>query len=216
MTFFIRLFIVCLLFNFEPGQSQHLKNFDKINLGQQAFFLVTRGTRSKGDFIAQKFNISDKCSTHIGIGIIENGSLKIFNVTNEEKDSPSALVREAIERFINQPDIEYFSIWECRASPEELQELQLLLYDYLKRKVAFDFDFSADDDANMYCSEFCAKILKTLHPDSHYPLTEIKLDPFYSLALERKILLYWPVDFFQSNARFKKIYEVYFDEFGQN
>lgn len=216
MTFCIHLIAIFLLFNIDDGRAQQLKNFDKIILHEQAFFLVTRGTRSKGNFIAEKFNLNDKCSTHVGIGIIENGSLKIFNVTNEEKDSPSALVREAVERFINLPDIEYFSIWECRATPETLQELQRLLYDHLKRKVAFDFDFNPADDANMYCSEFCAKILKALHPDFEYALTETKLDPFYSLALERKTLLYWPVDFFQSNSLFKKIYDVYFDAFNKN
>lgn len=205
-----KLFIYWLLLLIPQGQqAQRLINLNKIKWNQNAIYLVTRGSLSKGALIANQFNISDKCATHVGIGILENGSLRIFHVTNEENDSPSALARETLESFANLPDAEYLGIWEYQATTTVLQQLRNLLYAYFAKHITFDFNFNADDDESMYCSEFCAKILKTLHPNLDYPLVDAQLDAVYRVALDRETLHYWPVDFFEYDGKFVKVYETW-------
>ena len=205
----LKHYILLSLLLSQLGLAQHLKNLDKVQLNPKAMYLVTRGTTSKGAIIANQFNLSDRCSTHVGIGIVENGYLKIFHVTNEEKDSPSALAKETVQRFVDVTDAEYLSIWECQTATANVALLRNLLYSYFGEKIAFDFNFNDEDDENMYCSEFCVKVLKKLNSDFNFPLVEIQLDSFYSLALGRETLKYWPVDFFQRDGNFVKIYETW-------
>lgn len=207
MTFIRLIILLCLSTSFCSGQ--FLKNFDVLQLRPDSFYLVTRGTLSKGALIAEKFNRSDRCSTHIGIAIFENSTLKIYNVTNEDRDSPSALVLQASESFTNLPDIDYFGIWEYRSSAAQISTLKTILQNHIRQKIEFDFDFNESDNDKMYCSEFCAKVLRLLDPTLDFALSEIPLDAFHSMMLGRKTLRYWPVDFFQSDLRFVKIYESY-------
>lgn len=190
-------------------KGQFLKNIDTLSLKPDSFYLVTRGTLSKGTLIAEKFNRADRCSTHIGIAILENNVLKIYHVTNEDLDSASALVAQAPESFTNLPDVHYFGIWEYHSTPEQLLKLRAIVQNYIPQKIEFDFDFNESDNDKMYCSEFCAKVLHQLDPTFDFVLTETALDSFHSMMLGRKTLRYWPVDFFQSDARFKLVYERY-------
>jgi len=192
------------------GQSMCL---DRLLVEENVFYLACRGTKSKAGLIAEKFNLTDPCSTHVGIGIMADGKLQIYNVTNEHSGGQSALVMDSVESFTGLPDATYFCLWRCRVSSEKIEKLKAILLDYEKKSIAFDFDFDAATDDKLYCSEFCAKVLCELDAVKfNFPLSEIALDSFYSMALKRKTLKYWPVDFFEQTGQFGKIYEIYFDE----
>lgn len=179
-----------------------------ISFREDSFYLVCRGTQQKKGFIADKFNIKDKNSTHIGLGIYENGILTVFNVSNISGEK-SDLIQEKIDDFIQISDVFYWSVWECKSSKNELLKLKKNLQLYASKKITFDTDFESNN-GKLYCSEFCAEILKKLNPNKfQFRLSKKPLDYLYCIALRRTVLYYYPVDFFQSNKNFKKIHEAY-------
>ena len=210
----MRKFYSFLLLLGQFATAQQWKNFDKVKWNAQSFYLITRATDSKIPLIAEQFNTSDWCSTHVGIGIVDKEQFKIFHVTNLEKDSPSAVVRESIESFIDLPDATYLSIWECTVGDALTQQIREVLSSYFKKKIAFDYDFNAEDDEQMYCSEFCVKVLRDANTPFDFKTVEKPLGDLYGSVLGRPNLIYWPVDFFQKDSRFHKIYESWLNRTG--
>lgn len=204
------LILLLLCFGFNALEAQHSCDLKSIALRQNSIYLVCRGTQQKMGFIAEKFNLKDKNITHVGIGIVENDSLIIYNVNNIESGN-SALQIENPKTFTAPPDVFYFSLWEYRSTSKAIKKLKKILKRYTLKPIVFDMNFNEKDNENLYCSEFCAKVLLELYPTSFsFPLTEKKLDQAYSGLLERKILRYYPVDFFQIDNRFHKVYEAHF------
>ena len=202
----ILFFVGCFLRSYSQGQI----NLNYNLLQKDSFFLVCRGTKQKAGIIAGKFNISDKNATHVGIGIIDRGILHIYNVNNVSKEL-SALVHEDVRQFTAISDIVYFSIWKCKATESEIRQLKNILRRYSGKKIIFDMTFSENGDDNLYCSEFCAKVLYELNPaEFQFSLVNFALNGFYSVVLGRKAVDYYPVDFFQTNKKFKKIYEFHY------
>ena len=189
-------------------QAQSNINFDAIVLNNNSFYLVCRGTNQKTGTIVKKFNLSDKNVTHVGIGIVEHGRLRIYDVNNNQKSGRSALSEEDLSAFTILADSYYLSVWECHSSKKELHVLRHILRSYHSKKIVFDMAFNEKDDDHLYCSEFCAKVLHTLNPlKFHFSLTKTQLSGMFEIMLGKKILNYYPVDFFQSNAAFAKVYE---------
>jgi hypothetical protein len=141
--------------------------------------------------------------------VYENGSLNIYNVSNVSEEN-SDLIQEKPEDFMNVSDIFYLSLWEYKSTREELFKLKKILQSYTSKKISFDTDFE-ENNAKLYCSEFCAVVLRELNPKAFsFSLSQIPLDHFYETILHRRILNYYPVDFFQVNPKFCKIYETRF------
>lgn len=202
------LILFCLLYS-TAMHSQEKIGSALISLDKNSFYLVCRGTQQKIGFIAEDFNTSDKFSTHVGIGIYEKGRFLIFNVTNASLEE-SDLVQETLTAFSNLADIRYLSLWECHSSKKELFKLKKILRSYISRRISFDTDF-AENNSKYYCSEFCATVLKTLNATAFsFPLLEKPLLPLYSTVLHRNVLKYYPVDFFQKNPKFHKVFEQFY------
>lgn len=202
------LFFIGLLLASGMVYGQKNPKAKPIVLSANSFYLLCRGTQQKVGLIAHKFNLNDQFSTHVGIGFMEKGALIVYNVNNDTADK-TALIREKLNAFIGVKDLSYWSIWECRSSAKEILKLKKLLQSYRTKKIVFDMDFEPNN-SKFYCSEFCAEILKALNPQNlSFPLTKKPLDLLFRGALNRDVLNYYPVDFFQSDAHFKKIYEVH-------
>lgn len=202
--------MVLLLLPFTRGASQLLVDFDKLEMSGNAFYMVSRGTNSKSGIIAGVFNTVEYCSTHVGIGLIENGILQVFHVENDRDGQQTAVVCESIQSFSSCEGAIYLSVWKYDLSIHKMQLLHGVLTTYTQKNISFDYDFNPNDNEKMYCSEFCVKALKAVDAVAfNYPLTTVSLDSLYSFALGRDVLNYWPVDFFGLDHRFTKIYESY-------
>ena len=190
---------------------------DISNIRQQTVFetnkiyLVCRGTTSKSSLIAHQFNIADTNITHVGIGFNKNGKLNIYNVT-DISHGRSALVLDSLESFIASPDVYYLSIWEFNSNPLEILRLKKICSDYYLRKIWFDAGFKINDDDSLYCSEFCAIVLKKLQNGllNFKPRTIVLKNLLYEQILERKQMIYYPVDFFQQGNIFRKVFSYRF------
>jgi hypothetical protein len=202
--------MVLLVLSFTRGSSQLLVGFDKLEMSDNAFYMVSRGTDSKSGIIAGVFNTVEYCSTHVGIGLIENGMLQVYHVENNRDGQQTGVVCESIQSFSSCKGAIYLSVWKYDLSIQEIQLLRRVLMAYTQKNITFDYDFNPNDNEKMYCSEFCVKVLKAINAVAfNYPLTTVSLDSLYSFALGRDILNYWPVDFFELDHRFNKIYESY-------
>lgn len=184
-----------LLCSFSFGQS----------LNEDNIYLICRGTKNKQNLIAEKFNSQNKEATHIGIGIVENDSLSIFNISIDKKVNQSSLIIEKWNEFTNLPDIFYLSVWEIESDKEKIIQLKSILNNYFKEIIDFDYNFSLDDDNNLYCSEFVAKVLNKLNI-FHYETNKKPTNSLLKNITDKEEFEYFPVDFFLQNPQAKQIY----------
>lgn len=206
----IRIYVVVFFIFSLTATAQENTDFKNLRLNNFSIYLICRGTKAKSGFIAEKFNLQDKNITHIGIGYIENNSLKIFNVSDVKKENESALIIDSLNSFVTK-DTYYLSIWEYKNSYNDLKELKRICTKYKTAKIKFDFSFNIEDDEKMYCSEFCSKVLMEINRSKFkFSPNTVKLEPFYSTLLKKSTLTYYPVDFFETNENFSKIYDSYF------
>lgn len=185
--------------------------FENIKFEENTVYIFSRGTEAKSGLIAEKFNSNDRCITHVGIGFIENNELRIYNVVDCDS-TKTALVIDNLESFVSNR-VYYLSIWKCDSKLSEFLKLQAICHEYLNHKVYFDFSFILDEkDTVLYCSEFCSRVLRMTNSIKFdFQPKKIKLESFYRAVLKRAELIYYPVDFFQENESFTKIFEINFN-----
>lgn len=180
--------------------------FSQGKLSDKSIYLVARGTTSKQFLIGEKFNTNIKSITHIGIGYQENDSLKIFNVSLNKKVNNSSLIIESWNEFTNLSDVFYVGIWELKCGIEKVEQIKLLLNDYLKTPIEFDNRFNIEDNNRLYCSEFVAKILNHIAVFDFKPEGKEVTNLLKNIT-DNEIFLYYPVDFFLQDSEIKQIYQ---------
>lgn len=181
-------------------------------VNENNIYIFCKGTASKSGLVAQKFNLTDTNITHIGIGYFDGNNAYIFNVF-DNKLTTNAFKVDSVSSFLAPHDVYYFSIWECNNSINEFLKFKEALMLFLERKIIFDWAFDLNNgNQHLYCSEFCAKILYSLDSEKYFfkPTITVLNNSFYESVLERKQLIYYPVDFFKQSKHFKKIFETRF------
>lgn len=171
-------------------------------------YLFCRGTKSKSAQIAHEFNTTDTNSTHTGIGFYKNGHLFIYHVTDVGGMGRSALLIDSLSSFIEASDVYYLAVWECASTVKEIAALEKICANYYSRKIFFDAEFNIGDNDSLYCSEFCALVLRKLDSAkfNFQPRTITLHNILYQQILGRKQLTYYPVDFFWQNKYFTKTF----------
>jgi hypothetical protein len=112
------------------------KDIDNLKFKKHTIYLFSRGTKTKSGLIADKFNISDKNITHVGIGFIKNDSLKIYNVIDCDT-TKNALRVDNLKSFVNDDKIYYLSIWECKNNKNDYKNLVKVCDKYIIKKIFF-------------------------------------------------------------------------------
>lgn len=205
--------LATFLFGLHFANAQIRSAIDKTvlysSLSNGKFYIVGRGTKTKASLIGKKFNITDSNLTHVGIGFVNEGNLKIYHVSDVSDASGNALRLDSIESFLFSDDVFYFAVWECNNTVFEFERLKAICSEMSKRKIYFDGSFIIRDDDTLYCSEFCATVLRKTSPGKYDFLPKKILigDSFYGSVLKRQILSYIAVDFFQTSKYFTKVYE---------
>lgn len=179
---------------------------------QSAIYLFTRGTKRKASLISLTFNDTDQYSTHAGLGFYLNGKEVIYHVSDHYNIHRSSLHVDSLAGFLSGEDVFYCSIWKLHADQNTLNKLLLSCDSISKRKISFDATFTLGENDSLYCSEFCAYMLKTINL-YFQPSVRILDNSFYESVLQKKILEYYPVDFFQQDRHFNKIFEYHLKQF---
>lgn len=215
----MRYLILFLFFlaNINLANSQNRKTnvselFNSISLKPGCIYLFCRGTLRKANLISKKYNINDTNITHIGIGYLENNRTNIYNVSDVFETNQGALLIDSINSFISVDGAYYLSIWQCNNSNSEFEKLKGICKNYKSKRIVFDAHFTISNDDTLYCSEFCVDVLRKLNAKKFKFVPSYKKinNLLYEAILKRKSLSYYPVDFFEVNRNFKKIYEFSF------
>ena len=210
----MKTFFLLIFFNLVPAhgfsqtRTEIARVIDQLPVSANSIYLFCRGTTTKSGFIARDFNLKDTNITHVGLGHAENGSFRIYNVT-DTRGFDNALLIDSVASFIAEEDVYYFSIWECKSTKRDIGALNKILKRFLERKIIFDISFQLNKDDTLYCSEFCATLLNETNPRQyHFEPVKRKLnDRLFTAILKREELIYYPVDFFRTNKNFRKLCE---------
>jgi hypothetical protein len=204
------LFFIALQANGQIGT--YLKrDFVKIRLNKNILYFFCRGTTGKAGGLTKKFNVIDTNITHVGIGFYENGKERIYNVSDIASGVNGSLIIDSFKSFISCDDVYYLSVWGYKLNQLEFTNLKKGLKDYEKTNITFDRFFNISLDDTLYCSEFCAGILNRLKiPGMSFTpnIYSLKNNVLYESYLNRKELIYYPVDFFMMNEKIKKVFEL--------
>jgi hypothetical protein len=176
---------------------------DDLKLNTEKCYLVFRKSVSKEGFFVKKFNLGDSKVTHVGFLIYTENSWKVFHAINKKGN--------CIEQ------IEFADFCDSgieKGPPKFLEILDFKLKKKLVSKIDstkscnlnFDYSFSNTAKKSIYCSRFVCEILKSIDSSKyHFKLREKKLNTIESSFLNKEKLLYYPVDIFLFDKRFKKI-----------
>ena len=182
---------------------------DDLKLNDSTIYFFTRGTKAKSAITAEKFNIQDKFSTHVGIGYFDGRQLKIYNISDENLKNESALKIDSLESFLTSKTY-YFAIYKCNNTYEELMTMQLVCESFAQQKITFDSTFEIGNGNAFYCSEFCANVIMQTNPVKYnYEPLKLTPDAMSAAYLERQTLTYFPVDFFQGKNNCSKVFEIF-------
>ena len=197
--------LIIVIFSFRKSSSldTRIKNLD---FEDQTIYLIQRGTTGKLGNLAKDYNIKNKYASHLGIGFIENNTLKIYHIYVDKNQNNNNLYVENIDEFIKPKDLNYLSIWQLKNfDPEKFNTIKKTLEQSEKENILFDYSFDENNKA-YYCSEYIVKELKKSH-------IEIMSDHQKSLIgmakqiLKKDTLTYFPVDGFENTNTASKIFE---------
>lgn len=211
MKFQIILFFVFVSNNIlaqRITEIEKIKNQFKAN--ESSIYIFCRGTKSKSVLIAHKFNYSDTNITHVGIGYYKNHKFIIYNVSDIVPIANTALRVDTLESFLQSEDIYFFSAWQYQTTKRKIRKLKNLLDSYTLKNIVFDASFELNNADTLYCSEFCAEVLKKFKKRNFYiPPNEYRLkNTLLEIVLKRQKLIYFPVDFFQKLNLFKIAFQT--------
>ncbi|EJL71822.1 YiiX/YebB-like N1pC/P60 family cysteine hydrolase [Chryseobacterium populi] len=201
----IGLLLVIIFFSFHktPSLNNRIKNLE---LDQETIYLIQRGTTGKLGNVAKDFNIKNSYASHLGIGFLENNSLKIYHVYVDKSKNNSNLYIENIDDFIKPEDLNYLSVWKLRnIDSKSFRHIRQTLIQSEKENISFDFKFEESNNA-YYCSEFIVRKLE----ESNVKIMsdhKKKIVGMISQILKKDTLTYFPVDGFESSRNTTRIFE---------
>jgi len=197
--------LIIVIFSFRKSSSldTRIKNLD---FEDQTIYLIQRGTTGKLGNLAKDYNIKNKYASHLGIGFLENNTLKIYHVDVDKNQNNNNLYIENISEFIKPEDLNYLSVWRLKnIDSEKFNHIKKTLQQSEKENILFDYSFDENNKA-YYCSEYIVRELQKNH-------LEIMSDHKKSLVgmakqiLKKNSLTYYPVDGFEANHTATKIFE---------
>jgi len=201
-------FLLCI--NLAAQHKILAEGYKAISFDTLSIYMLCKGTKSKMPIVARQFNYEDTNSTHVGIGLVINGKLVIYNMVNTSREI--ALRQDSMGSFLQDETVFYFSIWKANGTQLELKRLRSFIEKKVNSRPGFDNMFDLNNgDQLLYCSEFCLKALIAANKKkySFQPRVISLENQLFENILKRKILKYMPVDFFQRSTYFKKLYEQY-------
>lgn len=185
-------------------------SIEQVKLQENNLYFFGRGINGVAGITTKKLNIADSLITHIAIGFFEKGKAKIFGICDIKNSSNNFLYIDSLESFIDIKGIYHVSIWEYKLNQAMFSRLKAILNEYKNNAIIFDKGFNISFDDTLYCSEFCAMIINQLKfPALSFEPKQYNLNNniLFKAYLNRNQLIYYPIDFFLSNKKVKKIFD---------
>lgn len=207
LTIVIIMSFTLIIIIFPSHTFNSLQNKIKsLELKDHSIYLIQRGTTGKLGNLAKDFNTKNPYASHLGIGFMENNSLKIYHVYIDKNKNNSNLYIESINDFIKPEDLNYLSIWQLKnIDIKSYNHIKQTLVQSEKENINFDFKFEENNNA-YYCSEY---IVRKLEQSNIKIMSDYKkkVVGMVSQILKKDTLTYFPVDGFESNRKAIRIFE---------
>lgn len=160
-------FYSCIIHASDPGPmiAAHKKYIDPIHMireGQSLLIegdLVMRLNQDPNSRYIKNFNRIDKCYSHAGIVLFENGFPFIYHIVNGEENPGEKMRRDSLSQFADPRKNLAFGIYRYKLNDIEIKKIKALIRNWYKKGVRFDPEFKLDTDNKMYCSEMIMKAL---------------------------------------------------------
>ena len=191
--------------------AQPNKNLSQFKADQDKVYLFLRGTVSKRNLVAKEFNITTSPATHIGLGLVTNGKLEIYNVSSDKVVNGSSLIVDSIQSYYDSnSDLFYASVYSRSINRKSKIILLSTIDKIRRRKIVFDKQFSLTNNDTLYCSEFVVNVLDIALGREKIPTQKMLSNAFLKAYFRRNYLIYYPVDFLNHSKNYHLIFEEYF------
>ncbi|HSD13308.1 MAG TPA: hypothetical protein VLB74_01530, partial [Flavobacterium sp.] len=177
---------------------------DDLKLNKEKCYLVFRESDSKEGFFVKKFNLGNSKVTHVGFLIYNEMSWKVFHAINKNGNCIEQIeFDDFCDSGKRKLHLEFLEILDFNSKTKLVSKIDSIK----KCNLKFDYSFSNTATKSIYCSRFVCKILEATDSDKyHFDLREKKLNAIESSFLNKERLLYYPVDIFLFDRRFKRIH----------
>lgn len=172
-------------------------------------YMFGRGSDAKSALLSAHFNITGSPISHVGIGVVVDTGIAVAHVVNDAGNRESALWIQSVNEFMLVPGIRYAAVWRKLIHRSEFQKINEQVKALYMQCVTFDYDFQIGGQYRLYCSEFCALLLRDLFRGDKIcePVQKILNNDLLEAYLNRKVFTYYPVDFFIPGGRFHMLWE---------
>ena len=147
----------------ETTMYRRISAYAMINEGQSLLKdgdLVVRLNRDPSSSFIKNFNRHDKCYSHSGIVLIENGYPFVFHIIDGEENPCGRLRMDSLSWFCNPTKNGAYGIFRYEMSALEIKLVKNTVHKLYAKGVQFDNAFNLSTDDKMYCSEMISKVLK--------------------------------------------------------
>ncbi len=164
--------------------------------------VIFRNGASKESALIRTFAVGVAAFSHCGI-VVKNreGSLRVVHVMGGGVNKKSDLYADSFEDFVNDSANTSFGIARYLLSGTELTRLRSYTDSLLTKEVRFDYAFALDAGEELYCTELVVRCLAYSTKDKiaiQQHTRDLSAHPARFL-LNRKELVYYPIEFLQYN-----------------
>jgi hypothetical protein len=173
-------------------------------------YVIGRGSQAKSSLLVTRFNQQDSLLTHIGLAFLVRGRWQVFHATDLARNQHRSVQCDGLFDFFHLPDIYYSVLWRREITRHAYKKALRICRSFTRRNIFFDVDFKLGNGNKLYCSEFSAEVFNAsgINKQPFYPIHKNIDEPLVRAYLESDTLLYYPVDFFQEDSLFRKVFEA--------
>jgi len=114
--------------------------------------------------------------SHLGLVVMEeNQPFVIHAVPAETKKTPSRVIKEPVQAFLNDSMASHWAVYRSKFPLPELHTVAVKAREFFDRNIEFDDDYDLKTDGRLYCSELVLKAYQVAGLDpGKYPQRELR------------------------------------------
>lgn len=186
---------------------------DKIKPSIREGDIVFRNGTSKESLLIRTFAVGAGAFSHCGI-VVKNraGLLRVVHIMGGGGNTKSDLYADSFDEFVDDAANTAFGIARYPLTEVELSRLRSYTDSLFTKEVRFDYEFALDYGEKLYCTELVVRCLAFSTKDKicipQYT-RDLSAHPARFL-LNRKQLVYYPIEHLQYNEHVSKFQVFYF------
>jgi hypothetical protein len=107
----------------------------------------------------RNFNLVDKRYSHAGIVLLRKGKPYVFHIINGPENNGGMIRFDPLSEFCNPRKNTAWGIYRYDLSTREVNNIRLLMNEWIQKRIVFDRRFDLETEDAMYCTEMISKLL---------------------------------------------------------